>query len=218
MKISTRKLTSASMLCAAAYLLMLISKIIPQVYGFLQFDVKDVAITIGGFVLGPVYAVIISLVVGFLEFLSVSDTGIIGLIMNFVSTASYCATASLIYNRKRTLNSAIAGLCVATLVLTGVMVLWNYYITPLYMVGTTREMIAPMLATVFLPFNLVKGLLNTAIILITYRPIVGGLRRAKLVEMSASAQPKKKFSPAIVIGVALLLICIPVILAMIGLI
>ncbi|MBR2404925.1 MAG: hypothetical protein IKA95_04645, partial [Clostridia bacterium] len=42
MKTSTKNLTSAAMLCAASYILMLLSKFVPQVAGFLQFDAKDV--------------------------------------------------------------------------------------------------------------------------------------------------------------------------------
>ena len=56
---TTKKLTSAAMLCAISYILMLLSKLVPQVAGFLQFDAKDVTITIGGFLLGPFYAIIL---------------------------------------------------------------------------------------------------------------------------------------------------------------
>ena len=61
------------------------------------------------------------------------------------------------------------------------MVLWNYIITPFYM-GVDRSVVAGMLASVFLPFNLVKGGLNAAITLLLYKPIVTALRKAKLVE------------------------------------
>ena len=61
------------------------------------------------------------------------------------------------------------------------MVAWNYIITPFYM-GVDRSVVAGMLASVFLPFNLVKGGLNAAITLLVYKPIVTELRKAKLVD------------------------------------
>lgn len=212
MKMSTKKLTTAAMLCAVSYILMLASKVFPQVSGFLQLDVKDVSIAIGGFVLGTPYALVISLAVSFLEFISASDTGVIGLIMNFIATAAFCCTASLIYNRKRNLWSAVAGLVAATVVLTVIMLLWNYYITPMYM-KIPREAVAAMLPTVFLPFNLVKGFINSGLILLLYRPVVDTLRRAGLVEKTSA--PKKKLSLSLVIGILFLVIFIPIFMTLI---
>lgn len=210
---STKKLVSAAMLCAIAFVLMLVSKVIPQVQGFLQYDLKDVAVVIGGFILGPMYSIGISLAVTFLEFLFASDTGIIGLLMNFISTTAFCFTASAFYHWKKTMSGAIIGLSLATFHLTVIMLLWNYFITPVYM-KVPREVVESMLFTVFLPFNLIKGLLNSGITLIVYRPAVEGLRKAGLVEKPSQNPGKKKFSTAIVTGIILLAICIPVLCLM----
>ena len=75
-----------------------------------------------------------------------------------------------------------------------------------------REVIKPMLPTVFLPFNLVKGLINSGFILFTYKPIVSGLQKAGLVQ-TKTAQ-KKTFMPALITGIVLVVIFIPVILHM----
>ncbi len=206
-----KKLTTTAMLSAMAYILMFISKIIPAVEGFLQYDAKDVVIAIGGFILGPLYALIISVVVSLLEFLTVSGTGFIGLVMNIISTATFACVASFIYRRKKTLLGAFLSLGTATVALTAVMLLWNYYITPLYM-NIPRSVIVPMLPTVFLPFNLVKGLINSGFILFTYRPVVSALQKAKLVP--ANKVQKKVISPALIAGLILIAIFIPVILHM----
>ena len=211
MNLKLKKLTTTAMLAAIAYILMFFSKIIPAVEGFLQYDAKDVVITIGGFILGPLYAFVISLLVSLLEFFTVSGTGIIGLIMNIVSTATFAGVASFIYRRKKTLNGAFLSLGAATFALTAVMLLWNYYITPHYM-KIPQSVIVPMLPTVFLPFNLVKGLINSGFILFAYRPIVSALQKAKLVP-SNSVQ-KKVLSPALITGLILVAIFIPVILHM----
>ncbi|GFH90968.1 hypothetical protein IMSAGC002_02220 [Lachnospiraceae bacterium] len=60
------------------------------------------------------------------------------------------------------------------------MMLWNYLIAPIYM-GYPREAIAALLLPAFLPFNLIKGGLNTAITLLLYKPVVVALRRANLI-------------------------------------
>ena len=119
-------MTAIAMLCALAYVFMLVSKIIPPVEGFLQYDAKDVVITIGGFIFGPLWAFVISIIIAFLEFVSVSHTGPIGLLMNVVSTAAYSVVAAYIYKRRKTLGGAFLSLGFATVSLVVVMLLWNY--------------------------------------------------------------------------------------------
>ena len=75
-----------------------------------------------------------------------------------------------------------------------------------------REVITPMLPTVFLPFNLVKGLINSGFILFTYKPIVSALQKAGLVQTQTAH--KKMFMPALITGIILVVIFIPVILHM----
>ena len=210
MNTKTKKLTTLAMLSAMAYVLMFISKAIPAVQGFLQYDAKDIVITIGGFILGPWHALIISVVVAVLELFTVSDTGFIGLIMNIISTAAFACTASFIYHKIKNMKGAFISLAVATIVLTAVMLLWNYYLTPIYR-HIPREDIKPMLP-VFLLFNLVKGLINSGFILLTYKPIVSALQKAGLVQTKTAH--KKMFMPALITGIILVVIFIPVILHM----
>ena len=118
-----------------------------------------------------------------------SDTGIIGCIMNVLATVSFCCTASFVYKKIHTKKGAVIGLALGVVVLTAVMLLWNYLITPLYMVGFSRGQIAAMLPTIFLPFNLVKGGLNMAVILLLYKPVVTALRKARLMPESQTIVP-----------------------------
>ena len=75
------------------------------------------------------------------------------------------------------------------------MLLWNYLITPIYMGMDREEIVVPMLIPVFLPFNLVKGGLNMALILLLYKPVVTALRKARLVpESHAPVEGKGKLS------------------------
>ena len=131
MKYNTKKLTTISMLAAISYVVMLFGRI-PMVL-FLKYDPKDVIITIGGFIYGPMVSAIISVCVSFVEMFTASDTGIYGLIMNIISTCSFACVASIIYKKKRTISGALVGLIFATIFMSLIMLLWNYYITPLYL-------------------------------------------------------------------------------------
>ena len=77
-----------------------------------------------------------------------------------------------------------------------------------------REVVAPMIPTVFIPFNLIKGFLNSGVTLLVYRPITDGMKKAGLMERKENAPSKKAFSPALVIGVVLLLVFVPLLLSM----
>ena len=182
----TRTMVSMAMLAAIAYVVMCLSKMLPQVIGFLQFDLKDTVICIGGFLFGPLASAAISAVVAFIEMITVSDTGPWGFLMNVIATCSFCCTAAFIYKRKRTMVGAVVGLALGTIALGIAMVLWNYLATPIYM-GIDRATVAGMLIPVFLPFNLVKGGLNMAATLLLYKPVVTALRSARLVPPSSSS-------------------------------
>lgn len=183
-----KTLVTLSMLGAVSYVVMVLSKMIPPVIGFLQLDLKDTIIVIGGFVFGPLAAAIVSLLVAAVEFFTVSHTGPIGCVMNMLATAAFCCTASYVYKKKHTRSGAVLGLSLGVVVLTATMLLWNYLITPLYMPDFTREQIAAMLPTLFLPFNLLKGGLNMALVLVIYKPVVNALRKVHLIPESSETQ------------------------------
>ena len=142
---------------------------------------------------------IISLVVSCVEAVTVSDTGPIGLLMNIISTCTFACTAAVIYKKKRTLSGAVIGLIAGCIFMTAAMLLWNYAITPFYM-NIPRETVKGMLIPAFLPFNLIKGGLNTAFTLLLYKPVVTALRKAKLIEQAKNDSGAKKCSDCCCIG------------------
>ena len=168
MKMSTRRLTMIGMLCAIAFVIVAFVRI--PVVAFLKYEPKDVVITIGGFLFGPLSAFLISAVVSLVEMVTISDTGVIGCIMNLLSTCAFACTAAAIYKKMHTLKGAIVGLAAGTAVMVALMLLWNYLITPYYM-GYPREAVAAMLVPVFLPFNLIKGAALTIITFLIYKPL-----------------------------------------------
>ena len=185
-----KKLVTLSLLAALAYVAMVLIRI--PLISFLKYEPKDVIITIGGFMYGPFAAFLMSFVVSFVEMLTVSDTGWIGAVMNLVSTCAFACTASFIYRRIHKVKGAVIGLVVGMVVMIAMMMLWNYFLTPIYM-GYPREAVAAMLPTVFLPFNAIKGGINTAITILLYKPVVIALRKAHLAPYELDALADHKF-------------------------
>ena len=202
-KMDTRTLVSMAMLTGIAYIVMLLSKSMPSVYGFLDFDFKDVIICIGGFTFGPFAAAIISILVAFIEMITISTTGPWGFLMNALATCAFCCTASFLYKKMHTKKGAVIGLACGVVCLVAVMLLWNYLVTPIYQ-GMPREAVADLLLPVFFPFNLAKGGMNMAATLLLYPPVVGALRRAGLVPQSQSGQGKTRSAGFLLFSLALL--------------
>ena len=217
MQTQTKKLTEIAMLSAVAYLIMVVGRI--PIVLFLKYDPKDVIIAIGGFLFGPLTALTISVLVSFVEMLTVSTTGFIGLLMNIISSCSFACTAAIIYKKKHNYKGAILGLIAGWLVTTTVMILWNYLITPMYL-GYPREAVVELLIPVFLPFNLLKGGLNASIVMLIYKPLSKALRSANLMPIveETSMNNKKVLVKSILVSSLIIISCILSILAFQGII
>lgn len=221
----TRTLVTLAILAALAFLVMLVFRIpIFAAFSlqFLKFDLKDVIIIIAGFIYGPLASAAISVVVSFLELITVSESGPIGLLMNILSSCAIACPAAFIYKKRHGLSGAILGLVVGVLAMTGVMLLWNYLITPIYQ-GWPREAVAAMLLPLFAPFNLIKGGINAAATMLLYKPLVGALRKANLAPPTAAltmaAGPAAKTRNrvgVIVVSAVVLVTCVLVVLVMQG--
>ena len=148
---------------------------------FLTFDFKDAIISIVSLLLGPLYAVVAASLVAFFEFIYISDTGVYGLIMNIISTASFALIIGTVYKYKRTFSGAILAALVSVLGVTSIMMAANYFITPYYM-GVSSGDVAAMIPTLLLPFNLAKTVINASTTLIIYKPVTNALRRFGLAE------------------------------------
>ena len=171
----TRKMVVLAVMTAIAYMTMFFFRI--PVVLFLKYEPKDVIITIGGFMFGPLASLIMSAVVSLIEMVTTSDTGPIGALMNFIGTSAFACTASLIYKKIHSIKGAVIGLVCGTVFMTLIMLAWNYLITPIYM-GTPRDVVAGMLLPAFLPFNMLKGVLNSAITMFIYKPLSTIMRKA----------------------------------------
>lgn len=197
-KTDTKKLVTLGMLGSAAFMVMALIHI--PVLLFLSYEPKDVILSITGFLFGPAAALGVTAVVSFLEMITVSSTGWIGLVMNILSSGVYACTAAVVYKKNRSLKGAVVGLVMAIVLTTAVMLLWNYLITPLYM-NVPREQVAGLLVPAFLPFNLIKGSLNAALCMLLYKPVIRGLQKTNLLPASEKGRGQRK--SGVSVGVAL---------------
>ena len=212
MRNNTKKLVLLAMLAAMAFVLVALIRI--PVVLFLSYEPKDVIITIGGFLLGPMAAFLVSFVVSLIEMFTISDTGIIGAVMNLLSSCAFACTAAFVYKKKHTLSGAIGGLAAGSVAMVAIMLLWNYLITPLYM-GVERSVVAGLLLPAILPFNVLKVGFNSALTLALYKPLVTALRKTGLVEGAANKGGSSKVG-IYLLALSILATCVLALLALRG--
>ena len=181
-KIDIKKLTVSAMLIALAFLSIFLLKF---KVSFLSFDFKDALLSVLTLLYGPVWGIISVCVVAVLEFLTVSDTGVYGLIMNIISSGVFALAVGFVYKYKRSfLGAIIASIC-AVVSVTVIMMLANMLITPYYM-GVSTDAVVKLIPTLLLPFNFVKSLMNASVMLIIYKPLTTLLRKIGLMKSKES--------------------------------
>jgi riboflavin transporter FmnP len=179
---NTKKLTALAMLTSMAFLVGATIRIRGAfaLMPFLTYDPKDVVILMGGFMFGPLSALLMSVVVALLEMSTISVTGLYGALMNALSSASFTCTAAFIYSKKRDLFGAIVGLAAGCIVAVVTMLAANYFIVPLYAPNVTREGVLTIMIPVLLPFNLIKTGLNSVLAVLVYKKVSSALKAAGL--------------------------------------
>lgn len=179
-KTDLKKLSVASMLTAVAFLCTFVFRF---KVAFLTFDFKDAVISIISLLYGPLYGIASAGIVAFFEMLSMSDTGVYGMVMNFLSSGTFALTCGIIYKYKRSFTGAIIAVVSSIISVTTVMMIANIFITPHYLGATSAEVIA-YIPTLLLPFNLAKSIVNASVVLIIYKPVTNALRRIGLIKKS----------------------------------
>ncbi len=156
---------------------------------FMKVDISDLPSLIGAFAIGPMAGVIIQFLKNLLNVLiEGTTTAVVGELANFVVGSVFAYTAGIIYHRKKTFNRAVVGLILGTVAMTVVITLANYFIMfPLYakLMGLDMQVFIDMgkainnnitdLRSLMLmsvvPFNLLKGIIVTAITLLIYKKV-----------------------------------------------
>ena len=198
------KIISMGMLAALAVAADIFLRV-PGIGGFLTYEPKDVILTIGGFIFGPIAGIVMSLAVCTIETFTVSTTGMIGLLMNFLSSAVFVGVSAVIYQRRKTLSRAVTGLIAGSFSMLVIMLLWNYIVTPLFM-GVPRAEVLKLFLPLLIPFNLLKAFLNAALTLFLYKGVVTALRKTRLIpERESNDGANKKSNTILIVGISAVL-------------
>ena len=173
----TTKLAKMAMLVAISIVLVALVHfpIFPAV-AFLEYDPADIPILIGTFAFGPAAGIMLTVVTSVLQGITVSaQSGVYGIIMHIIATATLTCVAGTIYRRNKSKKSAIIGLICGTIAMTAMMFCANLIVTPFFM-GTTREVVMSLMPFI-LAFNAAKAGINSVITFILYKRISGFLHR-----------------------------------------
>lgn len=188
-KMSTKTIAKIGVLAGVATILMLFDFPLWFAPNFYKLDFSEVPVMLGTFALGPVSGVLIELVKILINFvLNGTDTGGVGELSNMIVGCAFLIPAGLIYQRNKSVKSAIIGLLVGTLSLSVIGSMLNYYVLlPVYskIYGAPIKVFIDMgkainpsitdLKTFVLyavvPFNLLKGTLISVIVLLVYKKL-----------------------------------------------
>jgi hypothetical protein len=133
--------------------------------------------------------------------------------MDILSTATFSTVCALIYKYKKNIWGAMIGLISSVFAMTAVMLVFNIFITPIYMKVERAEVLA-LLPTVFLPFNLIKGVMNAAVVMMLYKPISRAVKASKVLGPTSVGKPVDKKKQSLIsiatFAIGLLLIAISV--------
>ena len=188
-KLTTRMITQIGMLGAIATVLMLFEIPLPFAPSFYEIDFSEVPVLIGCFSMGPLAGALIELVKIILNFvINGTATAGVGEIANYIIGISLCVPAGIIYKKSKTKKSAVLGLAVGTVFMTVLGCFVNAYILlPTYAaafkmpidalveMGTAINANITNIFTFVMfavaPFNLLKGVLDSIIVIAVYKKI-----------------------------------------------
>lgn len=188
-KMTTKMITQIGMLGAIAAVLMLFEIPLPFAPSFYEIDFSEVPVLIGSFSMGPIAGVLTELVKIIVK-LALKGTKTVGIgdVANFVVGCSFCVPAGIIYKKSRTKKGALIGMAAGTLFMTILGCFTNAYIllptyaTAFHMpmdalieMGTKVNASIDSLLTFVMfavaPFNILKGVLTSIIVLCIYKKI-----------------------------------------------
>jgi riboflavin transporter FmnP len=184
-----KTLTKIGALSAVAGVLMLLEMPLWFAPSFYKLDFSEIPVLIGAFAMGPIAGMTIEFIKILLNFvLNGTVTGGIGELANFLIGCALIIPAGYIYKHNKSTKSAIIGMIVGTFTLTVAGAILNYYLLlPVYakvfgmpiqtfidMGSALNPLITNLKSFVLyavVPFNILKGIVVSAITLLVYKRI-----------------------------------------------
>lgn len=179
-------LVGTAVLAAASAGLMFLDFSVPFMPGFIKMDVSELPALLAGFAYGPVSGVMVCLIKNLFNLIFHSSTGGIGELCNFLLGACFVLPASLIYKKSKNKKGAVLGAAIGAVLMAVLSLPINYYISyPVYQKFMPLEAIIEMYQAIFhgvdglfecllvfnVPFTLLKGLIDTLLCFLIYKPL-----------------------------------------------
>lgn len=190
-RIDIRTITGTGMLSAIAYALMFLDFSVPFMPSFIKMDLSELPALIGSFAYGPISGVIICLIKNLIH-LTISSTGGVGELSNFLLGASFVLVAGFIYKWKKTRKGALIGSVAGAFTMAVFSVFSNYFLVyPIYYNFMPQDSILAAYQVIFsgvnsileclivfnAPFTFIKGIFSVIITFLIYKrlsPILKG--------------------------------------------
>jgi len=157
---------------AIAFILQLIGSMAGiKVSGFLEVEISDLPALIIALAYGPLAGVLCELIKNLLH-LTVSTTGFVGELANFVINGTLCYVAGMIYKHNKTFRGALCSLIFGVFAMLIMGIVANLYIMlPLYMPAAPFHAKMTLVLSTMLPFNAVRGFVLSLLTLLLYKRI-----------------------------------------------
>lgn len=184
-----QKIVKISVLASLAFIIMLWEIPLPFAPPFYKLDFSEVIVLIGGFSLGPLAAVAIEAlkIILYLLFRSSITMGV-GELANFFVGVMFVVPACYFYQKNKSKKHALVGLMIGSTLMSITACLINYFVLiPAYAffmeipinalvdmgtsVNSSINSLLSLVVLATLPFNIVKAILVSLIVFISYKKI-----------------------------------------------
>lgn len=186
-----------AMLSAISFILQFMEIPIPLMPAFVKLDLSDLPALIGSFAMGPLSGVIICLIKNVIH-ITMSSSGGIGELANFIMSAAFVLPAGIIYKYRKTKKSAVIASLTGAVTMAVLSVPINYFIVyPVYIklffdghvdiCVSLYQAILPSVSSLIecllvfnMPFTFFKAMVSVIITILIYKkisPILKGVKK-----------------------------------------
>ena len=189
-----RFLVVTAVLGAVSAVLMMLSFSVPFMPSFIKMDFSELPALIASFSMGPLSGILVCLIKNLIN-VTMTTTGGVGELSNFLLGVCLVLPAGLIYRHRKNRTSALSGALVGSLCMARFSLPSNYFVMyPIYSKFMPIEAIIGMYQAIFpgvdgllsclllfnVPYTFLKGAIDTLLTFLIYKhisPLIKGVRK-----------------------------------------
>jgi len=183
-----RIMIAVGMLSSISFVLMLFNFPLPVLPSFLKIDFSDVPALIAAVTMGPIAGILVALFKNVLYWMfSGSPTGVpVGEMANLATSILFIIPVYLIYRKVSTSKGLLIGLSAGVFAMAIGMSVLNYAVfLPMYTYflnypAETGDALFKSIVLGILPFNLIKGVLLSAVIIVLFKTMKTWLDKQRI--------------------------------------